>query len=211
MPVNGRIFAIGDIHGCLDKLARLTQRIDASRNDTIIFLGDYIDRGPDSAGVIEFLLNFREKSPSNIIFLKGNHEVMLLDYLSGRNQESYLYYGGVDTSDSYSARYGKFSIPEEHLAFLKGLESFYQTEKYFFVHAGLKPGVPILEQRDSDRLWIRWEFVKSDYDWGKRVIFGHTPFIVPRIEPNKIGIDTGAVYGRDLTCLVLPEVDFIFA
>ncbi len=206
-----RIFAIGDIHGCLDKLQRLMGKLQVAGHDTIIFLGDYIDRGPDSKGVIDFLLMLKEELPARFIFLRGNHEVMFLDYLAGINQQAYLYYGGTDTVDSYSGDTGTFSVPEAHRQFFNALESSYETPDYVFVHAGLRPGVPISEQVDEDRLWIRSGFVNSDYDWGKRVIFGHTPFIVPRIEKNKIGIDTGAVYGRELTCLILPEIDFVFA
>ena len=208
---SGKIYAIGDIHGCLDKLISLAGRIAPGTGDRVVFLGDYIDRGADSAGVIEFLLKFQAETPAETIFLKGNHEAMLMDYLAGMNQESYLYYGGSATVDSYVARYGEFRLPDNHRNFLENLKSFYETERYVFVHAGLKPGVPIPEQTDSYRLWIRWEFVRSAYDWGKRVVFGHTPFTVPRIEANKIGIDTGAVYGRELTCLLLPDVDFVFA
>ncbi len=211
MPEKRRIFAIGDIHGCLDKLVRLSQRISPREGDTLVFLGDYIDRGPDSAGVIEFLLKLKKSCPAELVFLKGNHEAMLLDYLGGRNQESYLYYGGSATVDSYAARYGSFHLPGKHEEFFRNLKGSYETERYVFVHAGLKPGIPISDQSDDEKLWIRWEFVNSEYDWGKRVIFGHTAFIVPRIESNKIGIDTGAVYGRELTCLVLPDVDFVFA
>ncbi len=211
MPVSERILAIGDIHGCIDKLETLITRIDVSEQDTLVFLGDYIDRGPDPKGVVDLVLNLQRECAGQVICLRGNHEEMFLDYIAGVNQEAYLYFGGRATVESYSADTGRFRVPEDHIRFFRRLPSFYETPDYVFVHAGLRPGVPISQQVDEDRLWIRSLFINSSYDWGKRVIFGHTPFLVPRIEENKIGIDTGAVYGRELTCLILPEVEFVFA
>jgi serine/threonine protein phosphatase 1 len=208
---NEKIFAVGDIHGCLDKLKRLISRLDVAGTDTVIFLGDYIDRGPDPKGVVDFLIRFSDECKGRVIFLKGNHEVMFLDYLKGLNREAYLYYGGTSTVESYSREKGVFYLPEEHRRFFDGLGLFYEVDDYVFVHAGLRPGVPIESQSEYDMLWIRAEFIDSDYDWGKRVIFGHTAFMVPDMDKNKIGIDTGAVYGRELTCLILPDMDFIFA
>ena len=211
MSVNEKIFAIGDIHGCIDKLRRLVGKLHVNAGDTMIFLGDYVDRGPDPKGVIDFLIKLQEECAGRVIFLRGNHEVMFADYMAGVNQQAYLYFGGTTTVESYSRETGKFTFPESHRIFFRDLRSYYETPDYIFVHAGLRPGVPISEQTDEDRLWIRSAFINSDYDWGKRVIFGHTPFFMPRIEENKIGIDTGAVYGRELTCLILPEVEFVFA
>ncbi len=211
MSAAKRIFAIGDIHGCLHKLETIMGRIHVSAQDTLVFLGDYIDRGPDPKGVVDYLLNLKVECEGEVVCLRGNHEEMFLDYIAGINQEAYLCFGGRATVESYYANTGRFRVPESHLDFYRGLPSFYETPDYVFVHAGLRPGVPISQQVDEDRLWIRSLFINSSYDWGKRVIFGHTPFLVPHIEENKIGIDTGAVYGRDLTCLILPEVDFVFA
>lgn len=211
MRDNERIFAIGDIHGCLAKLQKLVDMLDVAQHDTVVFLGDYIDRGPDPRGVVDFLLRFKSNCPARMIFLKGNHEVMFTDYLRGKNRGLYLHYGGISTVESYLRESGSFFVPESHHRFFSELSTHYETPEYIFVHAGLRPGIPIAHQTHEDMMWIRSEFVESGYDWGKRVIFGHTAFSVPLIRKNKIGIDTGAVYGRELTCLVLPEVDMFFA
>ena len=210
MPGNERIFAIGDIHGCLAKLEKLAGMLDIRQDDTVVFLGDYIDRGPDPKSVVDFLVRFRDQCAGQVIFLKGNHEVMFIDYLQGRNRGLYLHYGGISTVESYLRDSGSFSVPENHKRFFSELSTCYETREYIFVHAGLRPGIPFARQTSEDMLWIRSEFVESDYDWGKRVIFGHTAFSLPLIQKNKIGIDTGAVYGRKLTCLVLPEVEMFF-
>jgi len=201
-----RIFAIGDIHGCLDKLKELMDIIDWRPNrDTLLFIGDYIDRGHDSAGVLDYLIELRKKA-YNIVFLKGNHEQLFLDYLDGRNTDLYLINGGHQTLASYENRTG--GIPGAHLDFIKSLDLFFETRDYIFVHAGLRDGLRLSEQSPHDLIWIREEFIESDYDHGKRVIFGHTPVIQPLVKSNKIGIDTGAVYGGLLTCLELPDVIF---
>ncbi len=213
-----RIFAIGDIHGCLDKVERLLSRLPINWDrDLLVFLGDYVDRGPDPSGVVQLMIELKAEHPGRVVCLKGNHEVMFLDFLkNGPLSRSFLDYGGQKTLRSYGLnedipepreRY----LPLSHLQFLKALPISLDTPKYFLVHAGVKPGKPLSAQSEDDMLWIRHEFIRSDYDWGKRIIFGHTPFDTPLIKANKIGIDTGAVYGGRLTCLVLPEVDFIFA
>jgi len=208
----GRIFAIGDIHGCFEKIQTLIRKLPADYNkDKVVFLGDYIDRGSDSRKVLDLMVELRRKHPSSFIFLKGNHEAMFLDYIeNGPLKETFLKFGGRETLRSYGTE-DSLDIPKEHLEFLRGLKSIYLTERFCFVHAGLKPGIPLENQAEEDILWIRFKFIKSDYDWGKRVIFGHTPFDSPLIEKNKIGIDTGAVYGGRLTCLILPDVEFIFS
>jgi len=209
-----RIFAIGDIHGCYDPLVRLLGRIpiDWSR-DRLVFMGDYIDRGPQSFEVIEHLIELQKRHPETV-FLKGNHEQMLADYLSGKDRMTYLYNGGQQTLDSYlrnSSALGRYPIPEAHLRFFESLQLMFETENYIFVHAGLRKGLPLENQRPEDLLWIRENFVDTRHSFGKRVVFGHTPFDEPRVEPNKIGIDTGAVYGNKLTCVQLPEEEFYFA
>jgi serine/threonine protein phosphatase 1 len=209
-----RIFAIGDIHGCYDPLVRLLGRvpIDWSR-DRLVFMGDYIDRGPQSFEVIEHLIELQKRHPETV-FLKGNHEQMLADYLSGKDRMTYLYNGGQQTLDSYlrnSSAPGRYPIPEAHLRFFESLQLMFETENYIFVHAGLRKGLPLENQRPEDLLWIRENFVDTRHSFGKRVVFGHTPFDEPRVEPNKIGIDTGAVYGNKLTCVQLPEEEFFFA
>lgn len=208
----GKIFAIGDIHGCLDKLKSLLGMIQLDWDkDLMVFLGDYVDRGPDSRGVIELLLDLKKEHSDRLIFLKGNHEWMFTQFLKGEDHDLFLPNGGRKTLESYSVETGKIDIPQSHRDFLDHLDLYFETNDYIFVHAGMRPYIYISEQSPEDLLWIRSHFLKSSYDWGKRVIFGHTPFSVPFIEANKVGIDTGAVYGGRLTCLVLPDFEFIFA
>lgn len=206
-----RIFAVGDIHGCFDKLTALMNIIDIVWNqDKLIFLGDYIDRGPDSYEVVEYLIGLKKQHP-DIIFLKGNHEEMFETYLSGNNRLGYQFEGGQQTLDSYIKHRKEktgFPVPEEHLDFFRALDLFHETEHYIFVHAGLKKGVPLDKQGPGELLWIREPFVHSKTDFGKRVVFGHTPFLEPLVEDNKIGIDTGAVFSNRLTCVRLPDMMF---
>ncbi len=209
-----KIFAIGDIHGCFEKLRHLLEKPDIDfANDTLIFMGDYVDRGPDSFEVVTYLLELKARCP-NTVFLKGNHEEMLLNYLAGTDELTYLANGGRHTLESYlkhSPRHERETIPANHLEFFKNLLHYYETEDYIFVHAGLRNRVPLEKQSPDDLLWIRSKFIKSKYDFGKRVIFGHTPFQAPLVQSNKIGIDTGAVYQNKLTCLELPEINFYYA
>ena len=212
-----KIFAIGDIHGCYDRLKTLMGKIpiDYSR-DTLVFIGDYIDRGPHPFEVVDYLIKLKNRFP-DVIFLKGNHEDMLDKFLNGADRYTYLLNGGQQTLDSYLIKPVQadqsefFPIPPEHMEFFKSLRLFYETEEFIFVHAGLRPRVPLESQNTEDLLWIRNKFVSSKYDFGKRVIFGHTPLKKPLVEPNKIGIDTGAVYGNALTCVQLPELVFFKA
>jgi serine/threonine protein phosphatase 1 len=206
-----KIFVVGDIHGCFDKLYALMDKIPIDyAQDQLIFIGDYIDRGPSSVEVVDYLVNFKELFPG-IIFLKGNHEDMLQNYLDGSDRFTYMLNGGQRTLDEYLKRTNNpdgFPIPSEHLEFFNSLHLYYQTEDYIFVHAGLREKVP-LESQEKILLWIRDEFIHSDFNFGKRVIFGHTPFKEPLLQSNKIGIDTGAVYGNRLTCVQLPEMEFL--
>ena len=206
----GRIFAIGDIHGCLSKLEALIPQIEIDRdNDTLVFIGDYIDRGDDSKGVIDFLLDLRERI-GTVVCLKGNHEEMFLDYLcNGKNEGMYLLNGGDATIASYGYRETrggvKVDVPETHMNFFRSLLLWYETEQYIFVHAGLRDEISLENQDPSDLLWIRYEFIRSSYDFGKTIVFGHTPVshAEPLFLPGRIGIDTGAVYGGPLTCVEL--------
>jgi len=208
-----RIYAIGDIHGCATRLEALIARLDIdARQDLLIFVGDYIDRGPDSKKVVDMILDLMG-TMNHVICLLGNHEQMFLNYcLFDREQELFLSNGGQRTLASYgferSRRNSSFRIPNLHLRFYQSLLPCYETDDYIFVHAGLRPGIPLPEQTLDDLIWSRFEFIRSAFDFGKRVVFGHTPFSVPLVAPNKIGIDTGAVYGGMLTCLELPGMIF---
>lgn len=208
--MTGRIVAIGDIHGCNGLLKQLLDRIHIDPiADTPIFIGDYVDRGPEVRGVIDTLLDLKETCP-NLICLRGNHESMFLNYyLEGRDEDRFLSNGGQQTLDSYGITFdgaGKGrGLPENHLRFLTSLPLSHETDEYFFVHAGLRPGIAIADQLPEDMLWIRHEFINSGWDFGRTVVFGHTPLYKPLIEKKKIGIDTGAVYGGRLTCIELPS------
>ena len=206
-----KIFVIGDIHGCFDKLHALMSQLEInSSTDTLIFLGDYIDRGPQSMEVVDYLLHLSQKGLKTV-FLKGNHEAMLLDYLNGKNKLTFLVNGGSATLDNYMQNMNRSSnsiIPSSHIDFFQSLHLYYETDAYIFVHAGLAPGIPLNQQREMDLLWIRERFINATYDFGKTVLFGHTPFKEPFIKKNKIGIDTGAVYGNKLTCVELPLQKF---
>lgn len=202
-----RIFAVGDIHGCYDKLLELLGKMPCQSKDTIVFLGDYIDRGEDNKKVVEYLIKLKAgRSEGETIFLKGNHEKMFLDYLKGKRSEEFLQNGGGMTLKSYTVR-DSIEIPDSHMKFFNNLRLYYETEDYIFVHAGLAPAVSLPYQREEDLLWIRGEFVFSGFRFGKKVIFGHTATkdFLPFFDTNKIGIDTGAVYGGYLTAIQLPE------
>lgn len=210
----GNIYAIGDIHGCYEKLVTLLDKIRKQfdlKSDTLLFLGDYIDRGPDSFRVTEYLIDLKKQIPG-IVFLKGNHEEMFGQYLLGLDRYSYLANGGRQTLESYMDKNPPAemqTIPREHLNFFSSLSLYYESDEYIFVHAGLKDRVPLEKQKSEDLLWIRNRFIHSDSDYGKQVVFGHTPFPEPLVMKNKIGIDTGAVYGNRLTCVNLPRMEFI--
>lgn len=209
-----RIFAIGDIHGCYEKLCRLLDRIpiDWSR-DRLLFIGDYIDRGPACFEVVEHLVGLQTRYPQTV-FLKGNHEEMLADYLAGRDRMTYLYNGGRQTLESYLGRASASAenpIPSAHLRFFESLALYHETADTVFVHAGLRHGVPLERQSPDDLLWIREKFIHCVQPFAKRVVFGHTPFETPFVTEDKIGIDTGAVYGNRLTCVQFPEVVFFQA
>lgn len=205
-----RVFVIGDIHGCLSMLKRLMDKIDwRPDRDRLIFLGDYIDRGEDARGVIDFILKLSSFS-NRVECILGNHETIFLDFLSGQDMRTFIANGGAPTLESYRNHgwEGGEVIPSEHLAFLKSLRPWIELEGYYVVHAGLRPGIEIEAQDLDDLIWIRDPFIYSDHDFGKRVIFGHTPFSEPLVMANKIGLDTGAVYGNRLTCLELPSFTF---
>jgi len=214
--MNGDLYVIGDLHGCLAPLQRMLEHLELDpHQDRLLFIGDYIDRGPASRGVVDYVLQLKARYPAeNIICLRGNHEVMFLDFLAGKNRGLFLFNGGMGTLRDYWGEnwdeQTEFVLPLDHQRFYRDLLPFFATDDYIFVHGGLKPGLPLEQQTDEDLYWIRGEFVTSTEDFGRRVIFGHTPFKQPLIHPNKIGIDTGLVYGNYLTCLKLPQMDFYF-
>lgn len=210
-----KIWAIGDIHGCYNKLIDLLKQLKVDfKKDRLIFIGDYIDRGDQSKAVVNLLVELKKKAPSTV-FLLGNHEHMLLEYLSGVNRKPFLFNGGQKTLNSYfgggrslSPQAPKPSFPKEHLDFFHSLLPYFETDEYIFVHAGLRDRLPLDRQDLFDLLWIREDFYFSKYKFGKTVVFGHSPFQDPFVFKNKIGIDTGAVYGNKLTCVELPAVKF---
>jgi len=205
---------IGDIHGCSDMLSELLARIKPiGQNDTVVFMGDYIDRGNDSRGVIDIVLKLRAEH-QRVITLMGNHEFMLLGAVKGYGHQEFLNMGGDATLKSYDIAPGSLNdlaakLPRNHLAFLQDLLPYWEDEDHIYVHAGLQPGVHLTQQSPDWLFWSREEFIDSIYNYGKKVIYGHTPHEKPKVDDNKIGIDTGAVYGGALTCLVLPENKFI--
>jgi len=211
MTEDSKTFIIGDIHGCLDMLKRLVEKIkwDPAK-DKLIFVGDYIDRGPDPKGVVDYILSLMAES-SRIQCLIGNHEVIFLDYIKGKDRKLFLMNGGMNTLESYAFHLVDTEddlLPPSHKEFFASLKYTIALDDYYVVHAGFRPKVPLEEQDPDDLVWIRDPFIYSTYDFGKRVIFGHTPFYEPLIMKNKVGIDTGAVYGNRLTCLELPEFRF---
>ena len=226
VPAGSRIYAIGDVHGRLDLLVRLEELIAAdaaaadARRRVIVYLGDYVDRGPESRGVIERLM--RRPLPGFEPFhLLGNHEDYLLQFLENAAVgPNWCTYGGSETLASYGvrppssftlrvddfeiARRGLAEkIPPAHVAFMRGLKLTHEEGGYLFVHAGVKPGVALAEQQAEDLLWIRNEFLDSAEDFGACVVHGHTIVEVPEERSNRIGIDTGAFATGRLTALVL--------
>jgi len=223
VPGGIRLYAIGDIHGRADLLEQILKRVDADLKKhpvphcIQIFLGDYIDRGPASRQVLDLLVA-RERA-YRTVFLKGNHETFMTNFLTKPSiLENWQQFGGLETLMSYGimpsinadpvdqARLAvKLSdvMPESHRRFLRDLNLSFTCGDFLFVHAGIRPGVPLLKQKEEDLLWIRQEFLFCEDDFGKVVVHGHTP--VPQVDmrPNRINIDTGAYATGTLTCLVL--------
>ena len=206
-----KIFVIGDIHGCLDMLNRLMDKIPwRPDKDLLVFLGDYIDRGEHNKEVVDYIIALK-RCASYVDCLLGNHDAMFLKYLTGRDVDQYILNGGGSTLKCYGINQpgeGYPLIPQDHIDFFNSLKPYIELEDYYFVHAGFRPGIEISKQKLKDMLWIRDTFINSHYDFGKKVIFGHTPLMEPLVMENKIGLDTSAVYGNRLTCLELPRTRF---
>ena len=209
-----RSYVIGDIHGCLDELGYLIEGLPLETCDRLIFLGDYIDRGPDSNGVISFLLEL-ENAGYELIFLKGNHEDMFLSYLGlgGQHGDMFLYNGGRATLASYGYS-SPIPLPDEalsvipsgHLKFYARLATFYVMEPFLCVHAGIHPLKSLKDQTESELFWIRNQFIYSSHTLPYTILFGHTPQNDVLYDlPFKVGLDTGLVYGNKLTCLETTE------
>lgn len=208
-----RTFVIGDIHGCLDELNRLLDALDFTTADTLVFLGDYVDRGPHSRGVIDRLLGLRAAG-ARCVFLKGNHEAMFLDYLGGsggRHGDVFLQNGGDATLRSYgvdrpSPARARSAVPPDHVWFLQSLALQHRHGRFLCTHAGVDPRRPLEDQREEALLWIRDEFLFHAHPFPCTVVFGHTPQREVLVDlPYKIGIDTGLVYWNKLSCLEVDE------
>jgi serine/threonine protein phosphatase 1 len=211
----GRLFVVGDIHGCCRELDVLLRGLDVAAGETVVFLGDYVDRGPRVRGVIERLIALAADPAVTTVFLRGNHEDMLLGYLGrdGHYGEAFLANGGDVTVRSYgvlgtpSASRFETALPSAHLDFLLATKLMHVEGDYLMVHAGVRPDRPLGRQNPHDLLWIRDEFIARPHGFGKIVVFGHTPMrAVLNDFPYKIGIDTGCVYGGMLTALEVPQL-----
>ena len=223
VPAGTRAYAIGDIHGCLAELRRL---IDVVRADcrghegdvTLVFVGDYIDRGPASAGVLDFLIG-GDLPGGRHHFLMGNHEEAMLEVMDGdaESLNGWLRYGGMQTLESYGIgraevlklgvdlpRRLREVVPPAHVDFLRRLKDQVRIGDYLFVHAGIRPGTPLHEQEQFDLRWIRDEFLEDDEtDHGVMVVHGHTIAAEPELKRNRIGIDTGCFSSGRLTAVAL--------
>ena len=209
-------YIIGDIHGHFGRLVNLFDKLAGlvARGDTIVFLGDYIDRGPRSFEVIDFLVHLSRSATFDTVFLKGNHEDMFEQYLRGGDEAgAFVYNGGDATIRSYHAHGGGMDLPKHHRDFFAGLRLYYEGDDFIAVHAGLNPKIRSLDaQSEHDLLWIREKFFNADRRWEKTVIFGHTPVTYLRSEGpvyfdderNIIGIDSGVIFGKPLACLAWP-------
>ena len=224
-PTATRVYAVGDIHGQLDLLSRMRDlisddaKVDRRDRNVVVYLGDYIDRGPESRGVVELLLN-EPLAGFEEIHLKGNHEDFMLQFLDDPFVGEQWYLNGGDTT---LASYGverptatdgpdrflvvrdrlRRKLPVEHLSFLRSLAMYHVEGDYLFVHAGIRPGRPMAEQQAHDLMWIREEFLSSNADHGCCVVHGHSISPEPEMRRNRIGIDTGAYSTGRLTGLVL--------
>ena len=213
-----RLIAIGDIHGEIDRLNNLLKKLNPTKQDRIVFLGDYIDRGKDSVAVIDRLLKLKEQTNCN--FLEGNHEQLFLKALSTLSEEDVancMLNGGAKTLQDYllmkKDNFEKFKI---HMKFFRSLEMIYIKDFFVFVHAGINPFKTLTQQSNEDLIWIRDEFINNKLKiakWGYKVIFGHTVCNEPFVSDDKIGINTGCgvVENALLTAYICNENKFVFS
>jgi serine/threonine protein phosphatase 1 len=229
LPDGLRIYAIGDIHGRADLLAALLRQIDVdcalypSSRPIVVFIGDYIDRGSASREVLDLLLGCERTKET--VFLKGNHETFVHRFLSEPAVlDEWRLCGGLETLVSYGLRPSinpgvaeqrrlakelAKAIPKRHLEFLESLNPSFSCGDFLFVHAGIRPGVPIRKQREEDLLWIREEFFSCEQRCEKFVVHGHTPVPTPDFRSNRINIDTGAFATGRLTCIVIESTSIV--
>ena len=211
-----KMIAIGDIHGCARTLDGLLRQLIPEPDDHLIFIGDYMDRGPDSKGVIDRLLALAEEQ--RCTFLRGNHEDLFLGYLDRGEYDIFAINGGIATLSSYMDSDGDMEIPQSHVDFVRKTELYLETDEFVFVHAGLRPDRSVAENLSENNqevfLWERSHLKVNSLPWEKTVVCGHTP--VPQVvnEPSLINIDTGCVYHTHpsmgfLTAVVLPERRFV--
>ena len=222
-PDGTRIYAVGDIHGCLPELNALMAAIEVDAGAAqetraqLVFLGDYVDRGPAVKGVIDRLLDIRDERPDTI-FLKGNHEAAMLDFIRApEDMTAWLDWGGRETLKSYGAPHDPKTpyieaagalaeaMPDEHLDFFQTLQLYHEAEDYLFVHAGLRPGRALAEQNEEDLLWIRRVFHNAARHERPEsvVVHGHQPYDRPLDKGWRIGVDTGVYYSGQLSAVVL--------
>jgi serine/threonine protein phosphatase 1 len=225
VPKNQRIYSIGDIHGRADLLSQLHDKIkiDADRYEgkkTIVYLGDYVDRGEQSKQVIDILLN-EPLEGFESIHLKGNHEQAMLDFIAFPGAAAaWLTFGGRECLNSYGIPLAHIpsmnevaeiaqklddKLPDDHRAFMTNSLHHWQCGSYYFVHAGIRPGIALENQSIEDLLWIRADFLGSTLSHGVIVVHGHSISMIPELLPNRIGIDTGAFSTGVLTALVLED------
>ena len=224
VPDDVRIYAVGDLHGRLDLLDRMLELIErdatkaGGKNIIRLFVGDYVDRGPHSSAVITRLLQLRREAPGSV-FLRGNHEQMMLDFMASPScYPRWRALGAEETLQSYEVAPPIFedahglaetrdalsrAVPAAHWAFLKATRLSYVSGDYLFVHAGIRPGVFLDEQKPHDLMWIREEFLSSGLNFEKFVVHGHSPTDKPETRPNRIGIDTRAFRTGRLTAVCL--------
>lgn len=213
LPSGIRLYAVGDVHGCARLLRQLHELIQkdaegaVEERQIVVYLGDYIDRGPDSREVVDLALAGPGET-FECIHLKGNHEAMLLDFLAGEGDvDLWRLNGGGATLRSYGVEEGAGPsvlaevLPAAHRDFYESLRLFHVEGDYLFVHAGVRPGVALDRQSDKDMLWIRHPFLDSDADCGYMVVHGHSTVAAPEIRPNRINLDTGAVWSGLLTAM----------